>query len=271
MNSSTINRRLLPKKVIVIYNDDNERSNYSSASNYFLECRDIKRTSDKYEIGAPVPLAENVLKDIAMTYMKKNPFAIEFGGLISEHILFGSSVPGRTIVMWYRPSMERVLNFSKSLGIKQKSAVNVPATLYLLINGTMYIYAMMSSERPTLSTKLYNMPFFNVYEDGNICLGSAKVGTKKARTYELEAERFERGFYMAEQNNICNTSSKTPLEKLWAQLIKSKAPFPCKKELIQHKKYKTLADLVNNLIGLKSNNDEEDEIYDEAEEEYLNS
>jgi PRTRC genetic system protein B len=144
--------------------------------------------------------------------------------------------------------MRRSLNFDNHKSIKSDMTANLPATLYLVIDAKLYLYALMSSERPDEKTKLYNAPFFNIYETGNVCLGTAAVGKHKARTFELEADRFERAFYMAEQNGGQLNQCKTPLVKLWNGLFKSKAAFPSKKELIQHSKYKTLGQLFEQLI-----------------------
>jgi hypothetical protein len=84
-----------------------------------------------------------------------------------------------------------------------------------------------------------------VYNDGRICLGSAHIGTKKEATYEKEIERFERGFFMAEQNggHADNRKKKTPLSVLWSQLIKNGKHFPVD-ELTPHQKVKTVQDIL---------------------------
>lgn len=253
MNDSNTNIRLMPKRAIVVY--ENKRKD-----NYYLESREIKNADGKYILMAPVPLASNVLKEVARSYMKKNSFEMSFGGLIDEHLLYGINKPGLTAVMWYRKATQRSLNFSASLKIKGASSVQIPATLYLVVNTNLYLYALMTSDRPDLKTKIYNAPFFNIYEDGNVCLGTAPIGRQKGKTFEKEAERFERGFYMAEQNHgAIKNQCKTALSNLWTRLIKTKAAFPSKQELIQHPKYKTVGDLVQKLIGQNSNDDDYDE------------
>lgn len=249
MTSEVTNKTLTPKRAIIVYQD---KSGYK----YFLESREIKREGDRYSLMTAIPLANDVMKQMAMSYMKSASQKIDFGGLISEHLLYGDNKPGMTIVMWYRPTMKKILHFSASLKIKSDAEVQLPPTLYLVINQELYIFAMMDSKRPDLKTKLYNAPFFNTYENGKICLGSAKIGKMKADTFEGEADRFERAFYMAEQTHTSSgTICKTPLTKLWPALLKSKTPFPVKKELLPHKNYKSLGDLINKLIMKNHNTD----------------
>lgn len=218
---------------------------------------------NNFTLMAPVPMSDDTLKEIAKVYMKTRSAGIGFGGLISEKLLFAMNKANKTVVIWYQPAMKRSLNFSEALKIKNSSEVFVPALLFAVLNKTLYIFSLMGSERPDEKTKLYNAPFFNIYEDGNVCLGTARVGSKE-KTYELEAVRFERAFFMAEQNGGTVTGrTKTPLAKLWNQLIKSKKPFPSKKELIQHKKFKTVGDLLSMLVGQDNTNEE---VYDEDED-----
>lgn len=235
---------MIPTKAIIIY-----KSTGSYSVDYFLENRDIKNVGGKYLFMTPIPLASNVLGDIAKMIIKKDVNDMNIGGLIAPHLLYGSYKPGKSVVVWYRPAMARVLNFESHLKIKGSTSANCPATLYVVINDKLYVYALMTNERPGPKTKLYNAPFFNIYADGNVCLGTANVGKRRADTFEKEAERFERAFYMADQTGgVSENNCKTPLVTLWNRVIKSKGPFPSKIELKQHLKYKTMGEMINKLI-----------------------
>lgn len=245
MDDLTINKTLLPKRVIIIYEDKKE-------SIFYLENRDIEVVNEKMVFMAPVPLSDDVMQNISKSYVKSNTIDIGFDSIIPSHILHGSNKLGKTVVIWYRPAMKRSLNFSRQDLKKAANDVEVPATLYVVLNKDLYVFALMTNERPDRNTKLYGAPFFNIYHDGRVCLGTAPVGKIKAKTYSKEAERFERGFYLAEQSGGQSAANcKTPLDILWKDLIKNKRPFPSDKELVQHKQYKTLGDLLTKLIGNK--------------------
>jgi PRTRC genetic system protein B len=257
MNNFYVNSRLSPQAAIIIYKD---RAEYSPQ--YFLEKREIKLVGDRYTLMAPVPLSEEQMREIAKSYVKTRAASVGFGGLIAAHLLYGLSRPGKTLVIWYRPAMVRSLNFSAALGIKGGTEVRTPALLFLADGNSLYIYALMDDNRPEAATKLYNAPFFNIYSDGRVCLGTARVG-QRSTTYEGEAARFERAFFMAEQNGgNSENNCKTPLRVLWNGLIKSKASFPAKKELVQHKKFRTLGELLEQMTQGKHSNEE---VYDEED------
>jgi PRTRC genetic system protein B len=244
MNNELTNTILRPVKTIVLYQNGGEY-----VKDYYLESRDIKVQKGKYVFGAPQPLDKAVLKDLAATYAKKESFQMSFESLIPEHILFARIRPASLDVLWYRPARLQKLNFSTGLQIKGEAPVWIPATLYLEHGNDLFVFALQSDRKPDLSTKLYHAPFFNIYNDARVCLGTAPVGKMRSKTFTGEADRFERGFYLAEQNGGHNIPTKTPLNKLWNRLIRKRQPFPAKEELIQHSKYKTLSDLMTKLIG----------------------
>lgn len=242
MNDTHTNKRVAPAMAIIVYTD-------KARENYYLEQRALVNEGGKYVFQSPIPLADNVLKDIASSYIKSNGWKMEHDGLIPEHLLYGKSSIGQSIVIWYRPAMMRSLNFSSHLQIKGNHTVSVPATLYVAVNTNLYVFALMTDERPKTSTKLYKAPFFNIYTEGTVCLGTAPVG-KRTNSFEKEAERFERGFYMAEQNGgQSENNCKTPLPKLWNRIISEKISFPAKEELVQHQTYKTVGDIFTKLVS----------------------
>lgn len=244
MNYSNTNKRFSPKMVLTIYADS--ESEYGRK--YYLEQRDVVKVNGKVALTAGTPVSEDVLEKVAKSYIKKTAADVKQEGWMPEHLLFGSNKNGKTVVMWYRPAMVRNLNFSNSVIKTQKTTAKVPALLFLVISNKLYIYALMTNSRPDHKTKLYKAPFFNIYSDGNVCLGTADVGTKSS-SFEGEADRFERGFFLAEQNGGQSQSNcKTRLSRLWPQLLRTGAAFPSKAELKPQTGYKTVGELIEKLL-----------------------
>jgi PRTRC genetic system protein B len=247
MNKSLAGGMLVPKTAVIIYSE--KRSTY--APNYYLECAEIKKEGNQYVMQAAQPCTDEVMRKVALTYAKTSGVSMVHASLIGAHILMGQNTATHTAVMWWRPAQMRLLNFDKQLKIKEPAKgqkMPVPATLFLLLNTTLYCFALAGNQRPTAKTKLYNAPFFNLYEGGNVCLGSANVGKQKTGTFEGEAQRYETGFFLAEQNMLHNNASKIPLNQLWSNLIAQKARTYPVKLLVPHKKHKTVADLITNLV-----------------------
>lgn len=235
MQNNLLNKKLLPKSLVVIYADKQEY-------NFYLESRGILPTDNGFTFGSPVPLDEKTLKQLVKHYSVKSNKTIVNPEIIPEYLLYGQSDSDSTTVVWYRPAQKKVLNFSKSLKLKT-TEVHIPATLFCIRNEALYAFALKDNKRPDYNTVLCNAPFFNIYGNGAVCLGTANIG-KPGNTFVDEIERYENGFYMAEQNGgTTEGRTKTPLAKLWGNQIKSKKPFDVK-ELIKHPKYKNLGDFL---------------------------
>lgn len=241
MNNELLNKSLYPATVITVFKGRREYT-----SDYYLEQRDIRIVNGKPALMAAHALSEETMREISRSFIKRQGIEMKHAGIIPEHILHASTADG-ILIIWYRPAEKKAINFSRQLGIKGSSTVTIPACLYMIKGREMYVYALESNARPTVKTKLFNAPFFNVYEDGRICLGTAPISSTRAETYEEEIERYERGFWLAEQNGgdhgeRCKSSSLT---KMWNECIKAGGVFPGKKELVQVAKIKTLGDLIS--------------------------
>jgi len=243
MNKNLLNTRLNPNCVLIVYRTPGKYN-----EKYFIEKRDVTTVGDKQILSAAVPLSDDVMKKIALSYAKEEGSRLMMDKLIPEFLLHGSNDITKKLIVWYRPAMKRSLNFSgnQTLSKLKNESAMVPATLYALHNKELYVFALPSNQRPTEKTKLFNAPFFNVYSDGKVCRGTAHFG-KSTNSFSGEIDRYERGFYMAEQGSMSNEkATKKPLRQIWASLLGKETPFPVK-ELVQHTKFKTLADLITKL------------------------
>jgi len=110
--------------------------------------------------------------------------------LIPAHIL----AKGSDHLVWYRPALKRVVWFRcKDLG-ERTALVPHPATLWLVNPATGYcsVFALRDDTRPDKDTGLYQAPYYNVWDTGQICTGNAGV-PKGAEA--LVPENWERMFY----------------------------------------------------------------------------
>ncbi len=240
MQQNVTNDKMYPVMSLVIYKSKN-----SYSSSVYVESRKLEKTEKGVVMHAPVPLSEDVFESLTKDFKKNAGSEMKHEPIIGSHILTATANPHPCII-WYQPARMIELNFrSNYIKTKERKAW-IPACVFMLRKSDLYVYALADDKRPTNETKLFNAPFLNVYEDGRICLGSANVGSKKAETFEKEAERYERGFFMAEQNggHPDPRKGKTPLNKLWENLIKTGDKFPSK-ELTPHKSIKTFADLLD--------------------------
>ncbi|ASN83236.1 PRTRC system protein B [Deinococcus ficus] len=80
---------------------------------------------------------------------------------------------------WFVPAQKRVMLFKgatdASLAAISGQEFPQPPLVMVTWSRGMSIYALRDNERPTLDTPLMQAPYFNIFDDGGVCLGSTKV------------------------------------------------------------------------------------------------
>ena len=96
-----------------------------------------------------------------------------------------SYIPENTIaisesaVAWFEPAATRTMFFraetDSAVAAFDKKLVPQPALLFVARRQKLSVFALPSNERPTLNTPLFLAPYWNVYDDNRVCLGSMRV------------------------------------------------------------------------------------------------
>jgi hypothetical protein len=91
------------------------------------------------------------------------------------------------------------------------------------------VFALLSDRRPTEKTKLHYAPFFNIYEDGKVCMGTVSIDIKirfGRRIYTGLGTLF---FQFLFQPFVGQTQShKRHCVNLWKDLVNTDKTFPKK-------------------------------------------
>jgi PRTRC genetic system protein B len=145
-------------------------------------------------------------------------------GLIGNHILHLDAVKGKAI--WFTRAQKRQLYFTEGLGIPDGKA-SIPALLWMADRKGVSLYALQSNRRPTLSTLLYNAPFFNIYSDAKVCMGTVDIQIKKTASLEEFTSKWEDYFF---NSRFSHLNHPNPIRgncvSLWHDLITSGKEFP---------------------------------------------
>lgn len=104
---------------------------------------------------------------------------------------------GTDRIVWWTPPAMRPMFFvasGKSENTFEGNAVcPVPGLVWVAMPGRgFYIYAVKGNTRPTQRTQLFQSPFFNVWSDGKVCIGSAKLPSEAEK---WEPQRWENTFF----------------------------------------------------------------------------
>jgi len=131
--------------------------------------------------------------------------------------------------MWWTPAQMRPMFFGSPDG--KMAALNglsfpQPALVFLAHEHTLSVRALKTSRRPAANTELYVAPYWNVYEDGSICLGSTPIPTSPSVS---TIPQWERAFFQSEFTHPNGaqriTAHKGGFAGLW-EAIAGKDQFP---------------------------------------------
>lgn len=194
--------------------------------------------------GTPVnahPLTEREAKGLAKalhTEKNKDKAFLQSEGILPTAVLHISRGMDKGAVIWYTKSQIRPLYFIEALGIPSGQAF-VPAMVWQADKNSLRVFALAGDRRPAEKSPLYCAPFFNIYEDGRVCMGSVSIDIKNSASVEEFTKAWEAYFFNSYFSHLMGENSpvKGNCVSLWKELIATGRAFP--KEMLK-KNNKTL-------------------------------
>ncbi|SMC36257.1 PRTRC system protein B [Moheibacter sediminis] len=183
----------------------------------------------------------NVLAKALKTDEEKNAAFLKPKGILPTNILHINPNAEKGTVLWCTKAQQRKLYFVESLGIPNGMA-QVPPMLWLANKNSLTVFALANDRRPTEKTPLYYAPFFNIYEKGNVCMGTVSIDIKNSASVEEFMQAWEHYFFNSYfSHSLSANLTKKNIVSLWKDLIGTDKPFP--KEVLK-KNNKTLKNLL---------------------------
>lgn len=209
-----------PKSALVFYETKGENSNV------YVEHFDMD------DNGNPInahPLTVNEAKTLAralQTEDEKNQAFLKPKGILPTNILHINPSAEKGTVLWYTKAQQRQLYFVNSLGIPNGKA-QVPPMLWFANKNNLVVFALATNRRPTEKTSLHYAPFFNIYEQGNVCMGTVSIDIKNSVSVEEFTRAWENYFFNSYfSHSLSANLTKTNIVSLWKDLINTDKPFP---------------------------------------------
>lgn len=172
----------IPKAALVVFKNENNDS--------FLELHSIRRDGSMAE-GRPVSMKfiQTLLEGFSSEY-RSVPH-----GTIPPNMLYCDTRAGKETYVWYNPPMKRQRFFSENLGLED-GVYHVPGTLYVVKGNTLYVFCF-EGKKPKMNAKALGVPYFNVYDNGRVCMGSAhpKIPDTERLSYEDIMDAWEDAFW----------------------------------------------------------------------------
>jgi len=197
--------------------------------------------------GSPInahPLTEREAKVLAKalnTDKEKSKAFLKSKSILPTNILHINPSENGS-VLWYTKARKTKMFFIESLEIP-KGMAEAPAMLWYANKQNLMVFALATDRRPTEKTALYHAPFFNVYEGGNVCMGTVDVNIKNSASIEEFTTAWEDYFFNSYFSHLMEDHNpiKGNCVSLWKKLIQTGEAFP--KEVLK-KNNRTLKNLL---------------------------
>lgn len=243
MNNLTnqLDKNYVPQKALLFYSSESS-SDREEQADLYIESYDIGKG------GRPInahPLSQQEMVRLCQTLQSATALKTNHwisSGLMPANVLHLNCTEDGFAV-WHTPPQKVSLFFVGGLGIPCGMA-NVPALLWKATKDALFIYALKQQRKPTLQTPLHHAPFFNIYQKGNVCMGTVKIDTNSINNLEDFIAKWESYFWNSYFSHLLNNVSpvKENIVQLWQRLVDTDAPFPV--EVLQ-KNALTLSDILS--------------------------
>jgi len=211
----------MPVKAILLYKSLKEEQ-----PDFYVESYDIN--AEGYPVNAhPLSMEEaaGLSENLDSSPVLQRSF-LRPKGLMPENILHMDA--GRNgMVIWYTAPQKVNLFFIKDLQIPNGKA-HVPALVWKASKTDLFIYAITENKKPLLHTSLFYAPFFNVFEDGRVCMGTVDVDIPDFTSLEDFISGWQEYFFNSYFSHLVGGINPVNenLVEVWQQLINSGKKFP---------------------------------------------
>lgn len=224
-----------PRSALVIY--ETKGTNTDRYVEYF----DMDKNGNPVNAHPLTVREANALAKALRTDKEKNKAFLKPKGILPTNILhINPSEKGS--VLWYTKEQQRQLYFVDNLGIPNGKA-QVPTILWYANKNSLFVFGLASGRRPTEKTPLHYAPFFNVYENGNVCMGTVNIEIQNSASLEKFTTAWEDYFFNSYFSHLLGGYDpiKGNCVQLWKDLIDTDKAFPKK---VLKKNSRTLKNLL---------------------------
>lgn len=230
--TNTFNNYFYPFCALVFYQGD---KGYNDS---YVEHYDIDKNGSPINAHPLSVLEAKKLAEALHIDEEKDRLLKSDGLLVSNILSFDSQ---KSKIIWFTKAQERELFFDEKLGITSGFA-HIPAMLWKADRESLSVFALASDRRPTANTFLHHAPFFNIYQNGNVCMGTVDIQVKEVNTVKAFTELWESYFFNSYFTHLM--AGHNPVDGncviLWTEQVNSDKEFPTEKLIKSNQKLKDI-------------------------------
>ena len=128
--------------------------------------------------GEPVILAGQAMTPRAAIQLARSlSKSVAHGGFLPETVLYMDG----DLLLWWVPPIKRHIVFREQALLEhwgtpeRGEVVPHPGLVFAASSSVWKVWAVKGNSRPNLQTRLFQSPYFNVWEGGDICRGNVQV------------------------------------------------------------------------------------------------
>lgn len=166
-----------------------------------------------FKIAAGAPVTREAIQAMFERLAKQLTLNVDF---LPEGVL---SISADHMIWWTAACERNVFFRNHELGTRA-AKVPHPALVFAVVKGVWYVFALAKNERPKLDTELCHAPYFNVYDAGSICVGSAATpkGIAASAIPQWEAAFFDSEFTHV-NGSVKKSSHPRGEYAMWKELL----------------------------------------------------
>lgn len=176
-------QEFVPKAALIYFKPINEKNNTP-----YLELRQIRKDGS---MGEASPVTRKFIQEMLAGFSEE--YRNTPHGRIPTNLLYCDTRTGKETMVWYNPPKVRTRFFDEKLNL-ENGKYYVPGTLYMVKGKKLSVFCF-KGKKPSDNDVLLGVPYFNVYKDGSVCMGTAKPIIKENPTYEDVMNAWENAFW----------------------------------------------------------------------------
>jgi PRTRC genetic system protein B len=177
-----------------------------------------------YVLGPAISLDNEQRKRFAAMVTKDPEAIVNDNRILPDHVLYYSNNPLSHKVIWFAKPGKYTLYFGGQNINKCEVEISLPQLIFMYEDKKLHVFATKEKIRPSENTKLFTLPFLNMYKDNSICLGNTlKQGLSLLESIICLEEIFYKARFC--EDHLSSDTNKRGLIPFWKTIIKSKV-FP---------------------------------------------
>jgi PRTRC genetic system protein B len=104
----------------------------------------------------------------------------------------------------------------------------VPAMVWKASRDKLQVFALKGKSKPNAKTELCHAPFFNIYDDGAVCMGNVHINIDRNTHLEDFMAQWEKYFFESYFSHLIGSTVRTKenIVQLWQNQTTKASKFP---------------------------------------------